>query len=322
MGLIVSLVVVCVILVILLILLIVFWKRIKRICNKPDVDESTNVIDPNTNGVKSEDPITPNNMIEDFVIKDFVINYVESEEPITSNNVLYPPVAFGNFKNHVESLKAEGQMSKLFQYLKDLATEQERRLQLSVNAANEMKSRNRYSDILPYDQSMVILGHKWPLPLTDPKPNVISGLLSAAYVNASFVRGPLFTPTGCAVPATYSQSPDYITTQGPLENTVADFLTMIYQQRVPHIMMLCRNVEDERDKCARYWPSEPERGGVETFTSEHHTVTVTFLEIELLESGVRRVISICPHDEKDAIVNNQSIRLNTLFVLLTSDCST
>ncbi|VDO02352.1 unnamed protein product [Rodentolepis nana] len=74
---------------------------------------------------------------------------------------------------------------------------------------------------------------------------------------------------------------------------------MIYQQRVPHIMMLCRNVEDERDKCARYWPSEPEQGAVETFTSEHHTVTVTFLEIELLESGVRRVISIHPHDEKD-----------------------
>uniref|UniRef100_A0A0R3TEI7 Tyrosine-protein phosphatase domain-containing protein n=1 Tax=Rodentolepis nana TaxID=102285 RepID=A0A0R3TEI7_RODNA len=215
-GVIISLVVAYIILVVLIILLILLWLRVKTLkSSNTDFDDSNNV-------------------------EDFVINYVESEEPYTSTNVLYPPVAFGNFKNHVESLKAEGQMSKLFQYLKDLATEQERRLQLSVNAANEMKSRNRYSDIIPYDQSMVILGRKWPLPLTDPKPNVISGLLSAAYVNASFVRGPILTPTGCAVPATYSQSPDYITTQGPLENTVADFLTMIYQQRVPHIMMLCR----------------------------------------------------------------------------------
>ncbi|VDO01043.1 unnamed protein product [Rodentolepis nana] len=221
MGVIISLVVAYIILVILIILLILLWLRVKTLkSSNSDFDDS--------------------NSVEDFVIKDFFINYVESEEPITSNSVLYPPVAFGNFKNHVESLKAEGQMTKLFQYLKDSATEQERRLQLSVNAANEMRSRNRYSDIIPYDQSMVILGRKWPLPLTDPKPNVISGLLSAAYVNASFVRGPLFTPTGCAVPATYSQPPDYICTQGPLENTVADFLTMIYQQRVPHIMMLCR----------------------------------------------------------------------------------
>ncbi|VDL58925.1 unnamed protein product [Hymenolepis diminuta] len=76
--------------------------------------------------------------------------------------------------------------------------------------------------------------------LTDPRPNIISGLLSAAYVNASFVRRPRHTPAGCAVPATYSQHPEYISTQGPLENTVADYLTMIYQQRVPQIVMLCR----------------------------------------------------------------------------------
>nr|CDS30077.2 tyrosine protein phosphatase non receptor type [Hymenolepis microstoma] len=213
--------------------------------------------------------------------------------------MLYPSVAFDNFEDHVKSLEAEDQMSNLFKDLKNLTTEQERNLQLSVNAASMMESQNRYCDILPYDQSLVILGRKWPLPLTNPKPNVISGLLGAAYVNASFVRRPRHTPTGCAVSATYSQHPDYISTQGPCENTVADFLTMIYQQRVPHIVMLCRNEEDGNEKCARYWPSEPTSGAVETFTSDHHTVTVTFIEIGLLETGVRRVIAIHPHDEKE-----------------------
>lgn len=59
-------------------------------------------------------------------------------------------------------------------------------------------------------------------------------------MNASFVRRAQYKATGCAVVAAYSQPPDYIVAQGPLENTVADFLTMVYEQRVPHLIMLCR----------------------------------------------------------------------------------
>ena len=65
--------------------------------------------------------------------------------------------------------------------------------------------------------------------------------LNAAYVNASFVRAPKYSPTtGAAVTGDYEQPPAYIATQGPLESTLADFLTMLYEQRVPLVVMLCR----------------------------------------------------------------------------------
>ncbi|KAM3177582.1 hypothetical protein ACTXT7_004282 [Hymenolepis weldensis] len=273
--LIVALVVVCAILVVLAILLAIFWKRIKSLRHRIPVVQ-------NQNDVNS-----------------FIITYFEPEELYTSVDILHPPIAFDNYQDYVRSLQGEGQMANLFKYLNNLTKEQEENFHLSTDAANMVGSQNRYRDILPYDQSLVILGRKWPMPLTDPRPKSISGLLSAAYMNASFVRRPRHTPTGCAVPATYSQPPEYISTQGPLENTVADYLTMIYQQRVPQIVMLCRNKEDMKEKCARYWPNDSNKGAMETFTSGRHTVTVVHLEIELLETGVRRVFTIRPHDEKD-----------------------
>lgn len=67
-----------------------------------------------------------------------------------------------------------------------------------------------------------------------------SGTLRAAYVNASYVRAPLHNASGATIAAGFGTPPDYIATQGPLGTTVADFLTMLYEQRVPHVLMLCK----------------------------------------------------------------------------------
>uniref|UniRef100_A0A914DWB7 Uncharacterized protein n=1 Tax=Acrobeloides nanus TaxID=290746 RepID=A0A914DWB7_9BILA len=48
----------------------------------------------------------------------------------------------------------------------------------------------------------------------------------------------------------------YICTQGPINHTVDDFWSMILQEKVGAIVMLCGIVEDGMKKCAEYWPQE------------------------------------------------------------------
>ena len=45
----------------------------------------------------------------------------------------------------------------------------------------------------------------------------------------------------------------FIATQGPLENTIEDFLSMCITYDVEFIIMLCNLEEIDKDKCAKYW---------------------------------------------------------------------
>ena len=91
---------------------------------------------------------------------------------------------------------------------------------------NELK--NRFSHLLPYDHSRVIL---------DPDVNSDSD-----YINASFIKG-------------YKHQRAYIAAQSPFdEDTVLDFWRMIYQYEVRVIVMLSNIVEDNIVKCTQFWP--------------------------------------------------------------------
>ncbi|VDM28665.1 unnamed protein product [Toxocara canis] len=48
----------------------------------------------------------------------------------------------------------------------------------------------------------------------------------------------------------------FICAQGPMENTIVDFWRMIWQEHIELIIMLCKLVEDGKEKCAPYWPSK------------------------------------------------------------------
>ena len=50
----------------------------------------------------------------------------------------------------------------------------------------------------------------------------------------------------------------YLLTQGPLPETTGHFWTMVWQQQVSAIVMLCRLVETGICKCYRYWPATQE----------------------------------------------------------------
>ncbi|KAE9420492.1 hypothetical protein Angca_003020, partial [Angiostrongylus cantonensis] len=89
--------------------------------------------------------------------------------------------------------------------------------------------RNRYIDVLPFDQCRVVLGSN------------ANG--QDSYINASPV-------------SVRRAHRNYILAQGPLENTCNDFWQMVWEQKVPAVIMLNRIVENGRDKCATYFPLE------------------------------------------------------------------
>ncbi|KAF0312508.1 Tyrosine-protein phosphatase non-receptor type 9 [Amphibalanus amphitrite] len=110
------------------------------------------------------------------------------------------------------------------------------------------RGKNRYSDVLCYDHSRVTLTQVNDDPNSD-------------YINANFVDG-------------YKQKNAFISSQGPIPGTFADFWRMVWEQRVLLIVMTTRLVEQGRTKCGRYWPLE---FGAETrhgfFTVENLGVT-------------------------------------------------
>ena len=79
----------------------------------------------------------------------------------------------------------------------------------------------RYGDIRPYEY------------------NYIEIKSEKIFINASWIHMPY---------------PSYfIATQGPLEQTIEDFLLMCIEYDVQFIVMLCNVEEDGKEKCAKYW---------------------------------------------------------------------
>lgn len=109
-----------------------------------------------------------------------------------------------------------------------LSNEQNSTFQVAKKPENVRK--NRYGNILPYDHSRVILKHT---------PDVCT----SDYINASHIDG-------------YNRPKEYISTQGPKENTIVDFWRMIWQEASTVILMVTGLVENGKQKCSKYWPDD------------------------------------------------------------------
>ncbi|XP_062613263.1 receptor-type tyrosine-protein phosphatase alpha-like isoform X2 [Saccostrea cucullata] len=66
----------------------------------------------------------------------------------------------------------------------------------------------------------------------------------------------------------------FIASQGPMENTVADHWTMIWQERISVVVMMTNLTEDSQEKCFKYWPSR------------YKTLTVGPLSIGVMQEKV------------------------------------
>ncbi|KAL3691912.1 hypothetical protein R1sor_005563 [Riccia sorocarpa] len=174
-----------------------------------------------------------------------------------------------------EKLQSRGSRSQIDKEFDSLMTDRSAShlLNLKTNAARNVNNmgKNRYSNVLPYDDNRVTLSNSY----------------TGDYVNASFITDHV-----------RDDLPVYIATQGPMRTTMNDFWEMVLQERCPVIIMLTRLIDGSQDKCYSYFPSDlnrPEQYGrlsVTTVSEDnvwHNSVVKRVFEIQnLSESGAPR----------------------------------
>jgi protein tyrosine phosphatase len=131
-------------------------------------------------------------------------------------------------------LDRRNQWVSLYNRLGIETSKQERTLGLTADESfKEINfAKNRYQNVLPYDQNRVLLN------------NVIEGQTN--FLNAS----PLAVPFA---------NRDFILTQGPLETTAEDFWQMVWEQNSRIVVMLNNVMEKGSVKCYHYFVDENEK---------------------------------------------------------------
>ncbi|CAN6476235.1 unnamed protein product [Victoria cruziana] len=105
-------------------------------------------------------------------------------------------------------------------------SEMQMRCKVALEVANSEK--NRYIDVLPFDDSRVVLDSS-----RDNK------LMGNGYINASFIEAASDGNFSC-----------FIATQGPLPETAEDFWEMVIQYHCPVVVMLTRLVDNYMSSAA------------------------------------------------------------------------
>ncbi|XP_047442983.1 tyrosine-protein phosphatase non-receptor type 18 [Mugil cephalus] len=154
-----------------------------------------------------------------------------------------------------------------------LTLKRELGLTTEAGALKENIKKNRYKDILPYDQTRVVLS-----PSTSDS--------DSDYINASFIQGA--TPGSC-----------YIASQGPLSSTVTDFWRMIWQHHVKVIVMACREIEMGKRKCECYWAAEHQTVSFGPFSVSNEE------ETRPNEDTVIRALNVSFQQESRSLVHYQ-----------------
>uniref|UniRef100_A0A7E4VZX7 Tyrosine-protein phosphatase domain-containing protein n=1 Tax=Panagrellus redivivus TaxID=6233 RepID=A0A7E4VZX7_PANRE len=142
---------------------------------------------------------------------------------VPGKNAVTPEVeaAMADFVTKTLAKGVEG-IRKEFAELKTYTAPEFKFEQFTANAA-----RNRYKDVVCLDATRVVLNLNVP-PETD-------------YIHANNVKMP-------------GLERQYIATQGPLESTIPDFWRLVHQESASSVVMLCKCIEDGKNKCAAYFP--------------------------------------------------------------------
>nr|XP_020139909.1 receptor-type tyrosine-protein phosphatase C isoform X2 [Microcebus murinus] len=115
-----------------------------------------------------------------------------------------------------------------------------------IGNQEENKSKNRNSNVIPYDFNRVPLKHELEMSKESEQDSEESSdedsdaEETSKYINASFIMS-------------YWKPEVMIAAQGPLKETVSDFWQMIFQRKVRVIVMLTELMQGDQELCAQYW---------------------------------------------------------------------
>ncbi|KAL7866748.1 hypothetical protein AOLI_G00145620 [Acnodon oligacanthus] len=156
-------------------------------------------------------------------------------------------------------------------------------------STEENKKKNRNSSVVPYDFNRVLIkleedvsngsdaeeDEDYSSDEEDETPT--------KYINASYLDG-YWCPKGL------------IAAQGPLSDTVADFLQMLYQHRVKTVVMLSDCTENGQEFCSQYWNDEKKEFG---------EMVVEVKETETFPTYIRRSLEIQHTKRKESHTTEQ-----------------
>ncbi|PVU93132.1 hypothetical protein BB561_003440 [Smittium simulii] len=166
-------------------------------------------------------------------------------------------------------------------------------LSYKVSKTEANITKNRYSNIFPYDYNRVYLRTSRKPSAFDKFPDLYLTYI-AAQLNNTFIHkktikdlgidetditpGTFETPEnvgvvhgqctqkserGDYINASWIFSPktagtqEFIAAQAPINNSISDFWVMVYERKVPLIVMLANLIERGAKKCEQYWPELP-----------------------------------------------------------------
>lgn len=156
--------------------------------------------------------------------------WAKKKESIKSISLNPMPISIKSFPQYYSELSNDGDKLKQ-EYTLLINKSNEITLPCSHGMIPENKKKNRYTNVIAYDHSRVKLKE------------VAEDDLD--YINASYVKG-------------YSGNIEYIATQGPLEHTLIDFWRMVIQENSTLIVMVAQFIEQNKDKCFKYFPNNHE----------------------------------------------------------------
>lgn len=174
----------------------------------------------------------------------------------TPGMISHPPIPISELGNHIERLKANDNL-KFSQEYESIEPGQQFTWDHSNMEVN--KPKNRYANVIAYDHSRVIL-------------QSLDGMLGSDYINANYCDG-------------YRKQNAYVATQGPLQDTFADFWRMCWELRTSTIVMMTKLEERTRIKCDQYWPTR----GADTYGQ----MTVTISDVQELATYCIRTFQVC-----------------------------
>ncbi|VDD94158.1 unnamed protein product [Enterobius vermicularis] len=157
-----------------------------------------------------------------------------------------------------------------------IRTEQDKRLRSNalckVGKEERYIKKNRYRDILPFDNNRVRLRQQ-----SKSNGDAVTEEDDGDYINAS--------------PIQYDNTnTKYIAAQAPLKETLDDWFHMIQQENVGVIVCLCKLVESNKVKCERYWPESSKK------EEKFGETTATLVEEKKDEEFTRRDLELCYPD--------------------------